>query len=34
MFAENCCAELTTKSITRALVNQSWNIRDIDKTYT
>ena len=23
MFAENCSAELTTKSITRALVNQS-----------
>ena len=23
MFAENCWAELTTKSITRALVNQS-----------
>ena len=23
MFAENCCAELTIKLITRALVNQS-----------
>ena len=23
MFAENCCAEIITKSITRALVNQS-----------
>ena len=23
MFAENCSADLTTKSITRALVNQS-----------
>ena len=23
MFPENCCAELTTKSIARALVNQS-----------
>ena len=23
MFAKNCCADLTTKSITRVLVNQS-----------
>ena len=23
MFAENCCPDLTTKSIARALVNQS-----------